>query len=413
MSTSRCWRLGSVAAACAVAACLPADPPPQRSSAIVHDLDDRREYFEVVDTDAAATLARSMVAFLPASSITEAGEISAPSYGSTAGLCPGEPFAAQPAAAFCSGVLVDWDLVLTAGHCLRLFALDDLRVVFGYYHEAPGTLSVSVADVFPVAEVVAEALDPSGVQPRLDYAWVRLGRRVSPPRRPAAVHAAAPPVGVGTPVVSIGTPGGTPAKIDTGGQVRTVREEWFDYFVADTDTSAGASGGAAFDENGALLGVLARGGDDFVPHPDLDCNLTNRAARESADEQFTYAHRALQGLCAKRPDASSLCRAACQGVCEALPPASDDSIAAGCAVVPLRPGEAPGPWAILILMVGALALARGQRPAARAGRRRSEVAPPTARTRAHAPGRGLSRGDARRAGVQRRATDSLVGRIVG
>lgn len=357
MSTSRRLRLGSVAAACAVAACLPAAPGTEKSSAIVHGLDDRREYYEVVDTDAAATLARSMVALLPASSITEAGEISAPSYGSAAGLCPGEPFAAQPAAAFCSGVLVDWDLVLTAGHCVRLFALDDLRVVFGYYNDAPGAIAMNGGDVLPAAEIVAEALDPSGVEPRLDYAWVRLARRVSPPRRPAAVHAAAPPVGVGMPVVSMGTPGGTPAKIDTGGQVRTVREPWFDYFVADSDTSAGASGGAAFDDNGALLGVLARGGDDFVPHPDMDCNVTVRAAREIADEQFTYAHRALQGLCAKRPGASSLCRAACQGICEALPPATDASIAAGCAVVPLRPGEAPGPWAIPIFVVGALVLA--------------------------------------------------------
>src|SRR6266850_2085585 len=91
----------------------------------------------------------------------------APSWGDAKGLCPGERFSVQPAAAFCSGVLVDWDLVLTAGHCARVYALGDFVVAFDYFYQAPGELAL--VDLREPVELVAEALDPAGTEPRLDY----------------------------------------------------------------------------------------------------------------------------------------------------------------------------------------------------------------------------------------------------
>ena len=143
-------------------------------------------------------------------------------------------------------MLVDWDLVLTAGHCVHLLALRDFGVVFGYYDDAPGHLAAGADDLETPIAIVSEALDPAGVEPRLDYAWLRLARRMAPPRRPVPVRRAQVALASGQAIVSIGAPGGTPIKVDRGGMVRDARPETFDYFVADTDTAHGSSGGGAF-----------------------------------------------------------------------------------------------------------------------------------------------------------------------
>jgi hypothetical protein len=124
--------------------------------------------------------------------------VNAPSLCTLQGLCRGERFVDQPAAAFCTGVLVDWDLVLTAGHCVHLFALEDFVVLFDYDYSAPGVLTSKGETRAPV-EVVSEALDPQGVDPRLDYAWIRLDSPVSSPRKPVAVYRRAPPLTLGEP----------------------------------------------------------------------------------------------------------------------------------------------------------------------------------------------------------------------
>lgn len=321
---------------CAVApiGCGAADRAAAAAGSLVNGLDNRQEYFEVASPDERALMASSLVAFVPkvwlrASPVGLAPDV--PTWGTDDGLCADEPFADQPAAAFCSGVLVDWDLVLTAGHCLRLLAPEDFAAVFDYHYQAPRQLAVSDGDVFDVVDIISEALDPASSEPRLDYGWVRLGRPVAPPRRPVSLHVHSPSLRLGDPIVSIGTGGGVPMKLDAGGVVRALREPWADYFIADTDTSHGSSGAAAFDAQLALLGVFVRGGDDSVLTPS-GCNRTIRQPDGAvAEEQFTYAFRAVEGLCAQSPSVSSLCRTDCGDPCRALdPPARVES--GGCSV---------------------------------------------------------------------------------
>jgi Trypsin-like peptidase domain len=289
----------------------------------VYGSDDRVDYFQLSAAQDQALIAGAGVSLVTKEMLdTTGGDLSkAPSWAETDGLCPDEPFADQPAAAFCSGVLVDWDLVLTADHCTRVYALSDMKVVFDDFYVAPGQLAQRAQSVYSVAEIVSEALDPQGSVPRLDYAWLRLTEPVRPPRQPVPIYATAAAVQVGDPVISVGTPGGIPVKWDAGGTVQDNRSAYTDYFIADPDNSAGSSGGGAFDSTLTLTGVTARGGTDFTPTPD-GCNRTvHQADGQAVQEQFTYASAALQGLCGSAGGAkSSLCRADCGNPCSALPP---------------------------------------------------------------------------------------------
>ncbi|MGA7124186.1 MAG: serine protease [Polyangiaceae bacterium] len=308
------------------------DPTAHLSQPIVYGVDDREEYYQAPPAARSATAA-SMVALVLKSSVAALEQGSLPSLGVVDGLCPGEAFAGQPVAAFCTGVLVDWDLVLTAGHCASLFAIGDFEVAFGYYYSAPGVLAVQATDFRDPIEIVGWEMDPAGANPRLDYAWLRLSSPVGPPRQPAAIYVRPPPIELGEPLVSISTGGGVPMKIDEDPKVRDVRASSSDYFIADTDTSAGASGGSVFDDSGAVLGILARGGTDYVT-TDAGCRATNEVPDgAAAQEQYTYAYRAVQGLCSDRPSASSICRNDCENPCQAL--AEGDPAgrsAAGCAL---------------------------------------------------------------------------------
>jgi hypothetical protein len=343
---------------------------------IVYGADDRREYFEVDRPDVRARVAASAVALVRRSQLRQgpAGVVvTAQPWAEAAGLCPGERFAEQPSAAFCSGVLVDWDLVLTAGHCTRAFALDDFVVVFGYYYAQPGQLAVAREDVHDIEEIAAEALGPAGPRPRIAYAWLRLRRRVQPPRAPAPIRLSTAGLARGQPLLFAAAGGGLPIKIDAGGAIADLGEPWSDYLVASTDSLHGASGGGAFDAGLALVGALERGGRDFVM-TDQGCRATFVAADDRAEEELTFAHRAREALCAADPAASSLCRPDCGDPCAALPPPAPPP-EGGCALAPAPGGPSrpsAGAWSILLACACWLLV----RAPAGVGRRPGHTSPP-------------------------------------
>ncbi len=331
----------------------------QLSESFVNGSDDRQEYFHLSQAAQRAALERFTVALMPQSTaeVVLSGDMaSLPTWGELDELCPDEPFGDQPSAAFCSGVLVDWDLILTSGHCIAAIPLPELRVVFGYYYATPGELAVSRSDVFTVESVIESRRDPgSGGGERLDFAWLRLTRNVTPPHEPARVHTRGDATIIGASVISIGAGGGVPFKLDAGGKVQNTRPDFDDYFVADTDTSEGSSGGGIFDENLAVLGTLARGAPDFQLSD--GCWTTARQADPAqALEEFTYAHRAVEALCEVQPD-RYLCDEACEQPCtaEGLPLVIYDED--GCS---LRPGSGyssrltPSGWAVLSTSLCAL-----------------------------------------------------------
>jgi V8-like Glu-specific endopeptidase len=197
-------------------------------------------------------------------------------------LQAGEAFAEQPAAAYCSGVLVGPDLVLTAGHCFqpdpRGGPCAQVRFLFGYAVSRAGAApsSFPAEDVYSCREIVAQQVKDDGhnivcsngrcaegepAGKGADFALVRLDRPVAN-RTPLAISRSA--VRAGASVGAIGYPSGMPVKIqESGSTVRTVTRSG--YFVADLDTFGGNSGSPVFNlETFRIEGILVRGGVDYV-----------------------------------------------------------------------------------------------------------------------------------------------------
>lgn len=329
-------------------------------AAFVNGADDRREYFEVTDGAERAEFEQSLVALVPqynALALAQGNAKALSTWGEVNSLCEEEPFVDQPSASFCSGVLVDWDLVLTSGHCVSVVPLSELRIVFNYYYREPGELAVSEEDIYQVEEVVAARTDRDPGAGRLDFGWLRLKQPVRPPHRPTRLQTGSSGAALGDVVISISAGGGAPLKLDAGGQVLDLRAETNDYFIADTDTSEGSSGGAAFTEDLTLLGTLARGAPDFV-RTDAGCWTTDSASSPlEAREQFTYAYRSVQALCEREPS-SWLCDPSCDdSPCDPPPRPDPDTDAAidsdGCSLGKL-PNSTSGPTlalASLLLLV--------------------------------------------------------------
>jgi hypothetical protein len=346
-------------AALALAACAPDVAPLEDvHSPVVYGADDRVELFQVAEPLREA-VAASTVALIPRSAVgrdaTGRVTITAPTLGEAQNLCAGERFSDQPAAAFCSGVLVDDDVVLTAGHCTRVFALQDFVAVLGYGFTAPDQLEAAPDDVIDVREILSERLDPRGATPRLDFAWLRLARRAPARRRPAALRMDRAPLAAATPLVVAGAVNGAPLKVDAAGRVADPRADQLDYFISDTDTSHGASGAPAFDAAGAVAGLLARGDDDLETSA-TGCRTTVHHPTSAANEQYTYAWRAVEALCADAPEASSICRADCGSPCQALDRALEVQVDAGCAV-----GGAGQERSSLLVVVAAITLLLARR----------------------------------------------------
>src|SRR6476646_10064405 len=142
--SNRGWWLVSIAAQ--VFGCV--EPSSLRTGQVDDDLiygdDSRRDVYAVDDARLARIALQGTVAFLSAEHLVRDSmggtfAIVSETLGASNHLCPGESFETQPAAATCSGVLVDDQLVLTAGHCIPEDATcGDSLLVFDYAITSPG-----------------------------------------------------------------------------------------------------------------------------------------------------------------------------------------------------------------------------------------------------------------------------------
>lgn len=261
-----------------VVACMSSAPAPPASHGVplVYGADDRREVAELVGAPALYAAARATAAIIPRARIRYAADgaaqIAAASLAEAEGVCADEAYAQQPSAAECTAVLIDDNLIATAGHCFRhAWDCENYLFVFGYALDAEHVLEP--LDVYECRRAWVQESDLPGGTRVLDYAIVELTEHVRE-RTPVAVREA--PLSLAEPLTVVSATSGLPLKSDEGGRVLDARAEIGDYFVLESDTFHGSSGAPVLDARGALLGLFARGNNDYTLDEDAGCYRVSR-----------------------------------------------------------------------------------------------------------------------------------------
>lgn len=228
---------------------------------VIYGPDDRLDYYQITNS-AVLELANSSVALVKSSDLRALNskvQLLGDSFGDDYGLCSTEPYREQITAAFCSGSLIDTDLVLTAGHCVTSVAdCAQTKFVFGYSQKTPTqkTYEVASSEVYGCKEIIHTQAVSNGA----DFALIKLDRVVLN-HKPLNLRLTGT-AQVGDPLLVIGHPAGLPQKVASGAKVRSVNSG---YFVANLDTYGGNSGSPVFNaDTGLIEGVLVRGEDDFI-----------------------------------------------------------------------------------------------------------------------------------------------------
>lgn len=271
------------------------------ASGVVIGTDDRVELAELAPLEQ-RTLYQSTIAIAPPHRLLLDGSdelrINAPTLQQAHGLCEGERFLDQPTAASCSGVLIDDDLVLSAGHCLdtgtgsATDACRKMRIVFGYSYLQAHELRLSAQDLFFCRRVAARAADAD------DFLVLQLDRPVHEPWAPAPLTRALPAEGATLMVASHGA--GLPLKVEARAPVTAISNS---YLSAETDTFAGSSGGPLYDSELNVVAIVRSGSIDW----ESDGNCTLAARLEHGVEQHQLVARAWDALCENGWPSPRLC----------------------------------------------------------------------------------------------------------
>ncbi len=280
----------------------PSDTLGEAQKPVVYGTDNRTDVYAHADATLRARAQQATVALMSPGDINTTNPnnvtFNAPTLQSAQNLCTNQRFLSDPTPAFCSGTLIDDDLVLTAGHCITsASSCSSTRFVFKFYRPTATTLeTITTADIFSCTSIVAR--QQAVVNGRnLDFAIVRIDRAATPRFAPAPVRTAATALAAGQNVAVIGSGSGIPFKIDSGGAVRDARAATLDYFVANTDTFGGNSGSGVY-ETGTytVAGILVRGETDYVANG--SCNIVNTCTEAGCrGEDITYIRPALDAFC--------------------------------------------------------------------------------------------------------------------
>ncbi|QRK04844.1 trypsin-like peptidase domain-containing protein [Archangium violaceum] len=281
----------------------------EKKSTAVYGTDDRLDVYAHPDATLRARAQQSTVALMhtPLIDATDPNHVvfTGQTLGEARNLCTTERFRDDPRAAFCTGTLIDDDLVLTAAHCVpNPEECANTRFVFNFYRTAEGELQqVTTQDIFRCTSIVAHELGWSS-QGNMDYSILRLDRPATPRFTPAPVRKGNTPLAVGQKLAVIGSSSAIPFKIDSGGTVRDPRADWLDFLVSTTDTFAGNSGSAVYETtNYTVASIVVRGDADYVANG--SCNVVNTCSETGCvGEQSTYVYNAIRTLCAATNNAS-------------------------------------------------------------------------------------------------------------
>ncbi len=256
----------------------------------IYGTDYRKDWYEISPAEGVEALTQASAALFNAAKVEPPVNgrvhLKTSTFAEAEKLCPDPKpkFADQPSGAFCSGILVRSDVVLTAGHCVREVSNDlsapehvtGTKFVFGYLLQKSDAdaSTVPASNVFTGREVVGGDFQKSKTVVSFhDWALVRLDRPV-PPTLAKPVTSWENTVTKEEPVFVIGFPAGMPLKYAPGAKIRDdSNEAWF---VANLDTFGGNSGSGVYSqESKKLIGILVQGETDYVLDRGKRCYLVN------------------------------------------------------------------------------------------------------------------------------------------
>jgi hypothetical protein len=238
---------------------------------LIYGVDDRQDYYQLDSKKKEEC--DSVVSLWNSSDIQENGngqsQLQTATFGNAFDLCEEEIFREQPVGAFCSGFLVDKDVIATAGHCVDEDNVTDVRFVFGYRMEGPNQAQTTInnSEIYRGKEIIGRKLEDGNGS---DWCLVRLDRPVTNHeffniRKSGKIEN-------GQKVHVIGHPCGLPLKYAGGAWVRDNQND--PYFVANLDTYGGNSGSCVIrDDKVEVEGILVRGDTDFIPLG--NCSISN------------------------------------------------------------------------------------------------------------------------------------------
>lgn len=180
----------------------------------------------------------------------------------------------QESFAYCSGVVIASDKVLTAAHCFKEHTCEDTVMVFGYWK---GSSSVEAVEC-------ASLLNPKAVNPEaLDYAVLTPAKRLTADKRTLKDLSKLPlstaSLYKGASLFMVGYPLGVLQKISTG---RVRGEDVNLGIITNLDAFEGSSGSPVYNYRAQeLIGILVSGENDFEFDPVLDAEKMKKC-EESA-----------------------------------------------------------------------------------------------------------------------------------
>lgn len=333
------------------------------TASVVYGGDDRAEVYNHPDLELREIARQSVVALIPSFRIARELDgtysLFTDSLKNLRDLCADELFGEQPTAASCSGVLIDEDLVLTAGHCVdSTSSCDSYAYVFNYLYDQPGSLAtIRDQDVYGCERLVARGSAVPGVYTP-DFALIQLDRPVEGARAPAVIRPATA-LSQQERLAMIGFGSGLPAKIDSGASVADPRASRLDYFVANLDAFQGHSGSATFDSENRLAGILIGGRTpDYVESAPGSCYRVSVYEDFEAGELVHNIAPIVASLCDQGWDSDLLCDPkACSGEpCGSTPlpstqPGASPAQGAGCSVSPSAGSSSSAALALLAFVL--------------------------------------------------------------